>query len=51
MLGVAAVNVITPNELSRELFQWVHDEEVVDALYLQVGGWGSFGMWAFCCSG
>lgn len=36
VLDVPAVNVITPNELARDLFQWVHDEEVVDALYLQV---------------
>eukprot|EP00775_Hariotina_reticulata_P006472 gene6472-6700_t len=36
------VSVLTPNELARDLFKWVHDEEVVDALYLQVmaaGGW------------
>jgi hypothetical protein len=35
VLDVPGVNVITPNELSKDLFQWVHDEEVVDALYLQ----------------
>lgn len=35
LLAVPAVTVITPNELARDLFQWVHDEEVVDALYLQ----------------
>lgn len=39
LLGVPAVTVITPNELAKDLFQWVHDEEVVDALYLQVS-WG-----------
>jgi hypothetical protein len=33
-----AVSVLTPNELARDLFKWVHDEEVVDALYLQVKG-------------
>jgi hypothetical protein len=38
LLAVPAVTVITPFELARDLFQWVHDEEVVDALYLQVGG-------------
>jgi hypothetical protein len=36
LLAVPAVTVITPHELARDLFQWVHDEEVVDALYLQV---------------
>lgn len=36
VLDVPAVNIITPNELAKDLFQWVHDEEVVDALYLQV---------------
>ncbi|WIA12365.1 hypothetical protein OEZ85_012414 [Tetradesmus obliquus] len=49
LLAVPAVTVITPNELARDLFQWVHDEEVVDALYLQavtkgvtVGDLGAF---------
>jgi hypothetical protein len=36
VLDVPAVNIITPSELAKDLFQWVHDEEVVDALYLQV---------------
>eukprot|EP00878_Enallax_costatus_P035158 GHUV01039150.1.p1 GENE.GHUV01039150.1~~GHUV01039150.1.p1 ORF type:complete len:330 (+),score=117.75 GHUV01039150.1:842-1831(+) len=35
MSDVPAVNVLTPNEVARDLFQWVHDEEVVDAPYLQ----------------
>jgi len=33
----AAVSVLSPKELSEALFGWAHDEEVVDALYLQVG--------------
>lgn len=38
-LDVPCVNVMTPTELARDLFQWVHDEEVVDAPYLQVRVW------------
>lgn len=36
LLDVPCFNVLTPNEVARDLFQWVHDEEVVDAPYLQV---------------
>ncbi|GIL90690.1 hypothetical protein Vretimale_15774 [Volvox reticuliferus] len=30
---------ITADELAQELFRWLHDEEVVDALYLQAALW------------
>lgn len=36
VVNVPAVTIITPNEISQEVFQWSHDEEIVDALYLQV---------------
>ena len=32
-----AVTVLTLGEICQELFVWAHDEEVVDALHLQVG--------------
>mgnify|MGYP001807343006 CR=1 FL=1 len=31
---------VTPEELATQLFRWLHDEEVVDAPYLQVRGGG-----------
>jgi hypothetical protein len=49
LLAVPAVTVITPIELARDLFQWVHDEEVVDALYLQVSA-SSFTLAGFSSS-
>jgi hypothetical protein len=53
LLDVPAVSVITPAELARDVFQWAHDEEVVDALYLQVGravfSGACVGMRQVCC--
>lgn len=33
---VACPQQLSPDELSGEVFRWLHDEEVVDAPYLQV---------------
>ena len=37
VLAIPAVTVLTPTQVAKQLLQWAHDEEVVDALYLQVG--------------
>jgi hypothetical protein len=36
VLAVPAVTVLPPMQVAKQLLQWAHDEEVVDALYLQV---------------
>lgn len=54
---------LSPDVLASEVFRWLHDEEVVDALYLQVRWVGSVHdnnvhtVWSFvavahavCCS-